>query len=91
MKNFKKIAALFLAIVMVGSTFAGCGKGSSKKEEETTVDKSSWTPEEYYGVDGWDAQAITSSLIRKNNQMYQRNLHQRNTMEWQTGHHKRML
>ncbi|MEE0686366.1 MAG: hypothetical protein UEA60_06900, partial [Lachnospiraceae bacterium] len=56
MKNFKKIAALFLAIVMVGSTFAGCGKGSSKKEEETTVDKSSWTPEEYYGVDGWEAQ-----------------------------------
>ena len=41
---------------MVGSTFAGCGKGSSKKEEETTVDKSSWTPEEYYGVDGWEAQ-----------------------------------
>lgn len=56
MKIFKKIAALFLAIVMVSSTFAGCGKGSSKKEEETTVDKSSWTPEEYYGVDGWEAQ-----------------------------------
>ena len=56
MKNFKKIAALFLAVVMVGSTFAGCGKGKSNKEEETTIDKSSMTPEEYYGVDGWEAQ-----------------------------------
>ena len=55
MKNFKRIAALFLAIVMVSSTVVGCGKSSNNNEEETTVDKSNWTPEEYYGVDGWEA------------------------------------
>ena len=57
MKNFKRIAALFLAIVMVGSTFVGCGKGNGKEgsTEETKVDKSGWTPEQYYEVEGWEA------------------------------------
>ena len=58
MRKFKRIAALGLALVMVASAFTACGKGSNTNApttEETTVDRSTLGPEEYYGVDGWEA------------------------------------
>ena len=69
MKKIKRIAALFLVIVMVGSTFVGCGKEKAKEnnEKETKVDKSNWTPEEYYEVAGW---AASENVIDDNYRNY---------------------
>lgn len=57
MKKLKRIASLFLVVVMVASAFVACGKGKekAKTEPETKVDKSGWTPEQYYEVEGWEA------------------------------------
>ena len=56
MKKLKRIAALMLIVAMMVSTFA-CGKGNDNgnSTEQTTVDKSTLTPEEYYSVEGWEA------------------------------------
>lgn len=60
MKKLKRIAALLLVVVMMASTFA-CGKGGNENSTEaTTVDRLSLTPEEYYGVDGWEANEYTN-------------------------------
>ena len=70
MKNFKKIASLFLAIVMVCSVFTGCGKNesnSSSSTEESTVDRSTLSPEEFYNVDSW---AESENVIDDNYRNY---------------------
>ena len=67
MKKLKRIAALLLVVVMMASTFA-CGKGGNENSTEaTTVDRLSLTPEEYYGVDGWEA---TENVIDDNYRNY---------------------
>lgn len=62
MKQFKKVASLLLAIVMVCSAFTGCSNGNSSgsssnvSTEAPTVDRSTLTPVEYYNVDSWAEQ-----------------------------------
>ena len=48
----KKITSLLLASIMAMSVLAGCDGGNTEKPVET-VDL---TPEEYFGVEGWEAE-----------------------------------
>ncbi len=49
----KKMFALTLSSVMAISVLYGCGKEA--EEPSTTINKADLTPQEYYGVDSWDA------------------------------------
>lgn len=48
----KKLTALFLAVAMTTSIFAGCSQEDTPEE----VNKEDLTPEEYYQVDEWESQ-----------------------------------
>lgn len=50
-KIIKKVISISLLLMLSASTLIGCGK---EQEEETTIDKSSLTPQEYYNVASWD-------------------------------------
>lgn len=55
--RIKKVAALFMAAMMVMSVFAGCGDKTKTEEKETEIVKNpeDMTPEEYYDVADWEA------------------------------------
>lgn len=55
----RKITSLLLASVMAMSMLAGCSDGGNKENEnstETGTNVADMTPEQYFGVDGWEAQ-----------------------------------
>ncbi len=51
----KKITSLFLASIMAMSMLAGCS-GDNNSNNENNNNTAELTPEQYYGVDGWEAE-----------------------------------